>query len=236
MRASVSPRAADDLLGLGPGRTQELCTAGLIRFTNWAGHRGRGDDRLVDRSEIQRIRDEVRRHVLEKPPGKPIPFKRLLLRAIRPQRASFADVYQAILAGQLRGYLSDAGEPLFENLCFEEDGVTAWIGRHVVRAEKLRLGAVAERLGVETEAVHQVVAAGLLDAPGRQHGYLFDAASVAAFEARYVFDVKLPRPPRGKLTKLREQLAARGVRPVVTVRLGAGARTTAVYRKADLGR
>ena len=114
--------------------------------------------------------------------------------------------------------------------------MTAWIGRQVVRAEKLRLGAVAERLGVETEAVHQVVAAGLLDAPGRQHGYLFDAASVAAFEARYVFDVKLPRPPRGKLTKLREQLAARGVRPVVTVRLGAGARTTAVYKTTDLRR
>jgi hypothetical protein len=233
LRTLVSPRAAEGLLGLSHGRPQELCSAGLIQFTTWSGHRGRAEDRLIAISEIER---KVLSQARSKPPKRSIKFTQLMQRAVRPTIASFPDVYKAILSGELRGYPGKATAPLFGSLRFEEAEVMAWIESRAGQSEKLRLGAVAERLGVETEAVHQVVAKGLLAAPGRQHGYLFDAASVAAFEARYVFDVKLPRPPRGKLATLRQQLALKGVRPVVTVKLGAGDRTTAVYRKKEIGR
>ncbi len=231
----VSPGASDRLFGMRKGKTAQLAEAGLVAVHWWNRSHRNGEQRSVDMADLDALFERIRRLASAPAPARPVTFDALQRMAAARRVLSYIDVIRCLLAGQLRGHLTDAATPGLAPLVFEQSDAEEVLGRLASssRTGEMVLGEVVRRLGIPAKAVHQLVGEGLLPRPRRVCAYIFDADAIRAFQEEFTYDTALARQHRTRPARIRQVLAATGIRPATTITTKGGV-TAAVYRRAEV--
>lgn len=229
----VSPYIADRMLGFGPGKVSQLIGAGLIPVHMWNRKHKNGEPRSLDTKDVAELFDRVARLCLPAAPGKPVPFHALVRMALARQDVGFPDVIRCLLDGTLHGHLPTRGRD-FGAVVFEQADVDGFLDRMgPTSLAGISPSGVASKLRVPISAIHQLIAAGLLDKPMTEASTRFAKDAAERFLGKFALDRDLAATKRYRPKRVREELARLGVSPVATINIRRNAEC-AVYRKADL--